>query len=115
MLGGAISLNGARAQSAGQNDKTAAAGGKKAYYNPGKERSKLEKKIARAEEELEQKEQRLSGLREELLNPEYQSSYSKLTGIQEQIDALEEEIAADMEAWEELSSQLEELKKDEKK
>jgi ATP-binding cassette subfamily F protein 3 len=39
----------------------------------------------------------------------YQSSYSKLTEIQEQIDALEEEIMADMEVWEELSSQLEEM------
>ena len=34
---------------------------------------------------------------------------SKLTEIQGEIDALEEEIMADMENWEALSQQLEEL------
>ncbi len=34
------------------------------------------------------------------MKPEYQSSYSKLTEIQNEIDALEEEILIDMEAWE---------------
>ena len=82
---------------------------KKPYYNPGKERSKLEKKIKKAEEELAIKEEKLEGLKQELLNPMYQSSYSKLTEIQGQIDDLEEEIMADMEVWEELSSQLDEL------
>ena len=43
------------------------------------------------------------------MKPEYQSSYLKLTEIQNEIDALEEEILIDMEAWEELSSQLEAL------
>ena len=43
------------------------------------------------------------------MKPEYQSSNSKLTDIQNEIDALEEEILIDMEAWEELSSQLEAL------
>ena len=82
---------------------------KKPYYNPGKERSKLEKKIKRMEEELEAKEEKLEELKQELLNPAYSSSYSKLTEIQNAIDALEEEIMMDMEAWEETSSQLEEL------
>ena len=63
----------------------------------------------RAEEELAIKEEKLYGLKAELLRPEYQSSYSKLTEIQNQIDELEEEILSDMEKWEELSSQLEEL------
>ncbi|MCC8167800.1 MAG: ATP-binding cassette domain-containing protein, partial [Clostridiales bacterium] len=83
--------------------------GVKAYNNPGKERSRLERKVQKAEEQLEAKEAELSRLKEELLLPEYASSYSKLTEIQAQIDALEEEVAADMEAWEELSSQLEEF------
>lgn len=97
ILGGVISRNAvAQAPSA-----------KKPYHNPGKERSRLEKKIERAEEQLELKEARLKELKEELLRPEYQSSYSKLTEIQQQIDAVEEEIMADMEGWEELSSQLE--------
>ena len=84
-------------------------GGKKAYYNPGKERSKIEKKVKKAEEELAVKEEKLDALKQELLRPEYQSSYSKLTEIQGEIDALEEEIMADMENWEALSQQLEEL------
>ena len=48
-------------------------------------------------------------LKEEFLRPEYQSSYSKLSEIQAAIDAKEEEIMLDMETWEELSSQLEEM------
>lgn len=81
----------------------------KAYYNPGKERSKIQKKVKKAEEDLAVKETKLDELKAELMKPEYQSSYSKLTEIQNEIDALEEEILIDMEAWEELSSQLEAL------
>ena len=80
-----------------------------AYYNPGKERSKIQKKVKKAEEDLAVKEAKLDELKAELMKPEYQSSYSKLTEIQNEIDALEEEILIDMEAWEELSSQLEAL------
>ena len=83
--------------------------GKKTYYNPGKERSKLEKKIKKAEEELAVKEEKLESLKAELLNPMYQSSYSKLTEIQNEIDAMEEVIMEDMENWENLCMQLEEL------
>lgn len=81
----------------------------KAYYNPGKERSKIQKRVKKAEEDLAVKEAKLDELKAELMKPEYQSSYSKLTEIQNEIDALEEEILIDMEAWEELSSQLEAL------
>lgn len=81
----------------------------KAYYNPGKERSKIQKKVKKAEEDLAVKEAKLDELKAELMKPEYQSSYSKLTEIQNEIDALEEEILIDMETWEELSSQLEAL------
>ena len=105
-LGGLISNKG---EGVGAANQSAASGEKKPYYNPGKERSKLEKKVKRAEEELAAKEEKLEELKAELLRPEYQSSYSKLTEIQGQIDAMEEEIMADMEVWEELSSQLDEL------
>ena len=103
VFGGAISVNGAAKQS------ESVAASKKAYNNPGKERSKLEKKVKKAEEDLAIKEEKLEELKKELLRPEYQSSYSKLTEIQKEIDAMEEEIMQDMELWEELSSQLEEL------
>lgn len=133
IFGGAISQNGssqtgsdanrstsqtAAAGNVGERtnaNSTAQAGGMavsstgKAYYNPGKERSKIQKKVKKAEEDLAVKEAKLDELKAELMKPEYQSSYSKLTEIQTEIDALEEEILIDMEAWEELSSQLEAL------
>ena len=114
VFGGAISQNGSiSGNGAGNTDSTAGASGSgnsaKAYYNPGKERSKVQKKVKKAEEDLAVKEAKLDELKAELLKPEYQSSYSKLTEIQNQIDALEEEILEDMEAWEKLSSQLEAL------
>ena len=105
-LGGVISQNGTVGGSAAA---TAETSGKKAYYNPGKERSRVEKKVKKAEEELAVKEEKLKALKAELLRPEYQSSYSRLTEIQGEIDALEEEILEDMENWEALSQQLEAL------
>lgn len=100
---------GTNANSAAQAGGMAVSSTGKAYYNPGKERSKIQKKVKKAEEDLAVKEAKLDELKTELMKPEYQSSYSKLTEIQNEIDALEEEILIDMEAWEELSSQLEAL------
>lgn len=97
------------ANSAAQAGGMAVSSTGKAYYNPGKERSKVQKKVKKAEDDLAVKEAKLDELKAELMKPEYQSSYSKLTEIQNEIDALEEEILIDMEAWEELSSQLEAL------
>ena len=97
------------ANSAAQAGGMAVSSTGKAYYNPGKERSKVQKKVKKAEEDLAVKEAKLDELKAELMKPEYKSSYSKLTEIQNEIDALEEEILIDMEAWEELSSQLEAL------
>lgn len=97
------------ANSAAQAGGMAVSSTGKAYYNPGKELSKIQKKVKKAEEDLAVKEAKLDELKAELMKPEYQSSYSKLTEIQNEIDALEEEILIDMEAWEELSSQLEAL------
>lgn len=97
------------ANSAAQAGGMAVSSTGKTYYNPGKERSKIQKKVKKAEEDLAVKEAKLDELKAELMKPEYQSSYSKLTEIQNEINALEEEILIDMEAWEELSSQLEAL------
>ncbi len=97
------------ANSAAQAGGMAVSSTGKTYYNPGKERSKIQKKVKKAEEDLAVKEAKLDELKAELMKPEYQSSYSKLMEIQNEIDALEEEILIDMEAWEELSSQLEAL------
>lgn len=82
---------------------------KKQTVNIGKERSKAEKKVKRAEEELAVKEAALENLKTEMLRPEYQSSYSKLTELQKKIDEAEAEIMEAMEEWEILSTRLEEL------
>lgn len=103
-LGGLISVNGAR-----ENRDSAKASERKLCYNPGKERSKLERRVQKVEAELAEKEGKLAALKEEFLRPEYQSSYSRLTEIQAEIDEMEAAVAADMELWEELSGQLEEL------
>ena len=103
VFGGLISENGATRETAPQEKPKAA------YYNKGKEISKLERKVKKVEEEMAVKEERLEELKAELLKPEYQSSYSKLTEIQNSIDEVEAEIMEDMELWEDLSSQLEEL------
>ncbi|MFZ1777903.1 MAG: ABC-F type ribosomal protection protein, partial [Agathobacter rectalis] len=42
----------------------------KAYYNPGKERSKIQKKVKKAEEDLAVKEAKLDELKAELMKPE---------------------------------------------
>ncbi len=78
----------------------------KSSYAFGKERSQLLKKLQKAEEQLEELEQKASEKKAELVKPEYQSRYSKLTEIQEEIDALEEELLLKMEEWEELSERL---------
>lgn len=103
VFGGLISENGATTGTAPQEKPKAA------YYNKGKEISKLERKVKKVEEEMAVKEEQLEELKAELLRPEYQSSYSKLTEIQNAIDEMEEKIMEDMELWEDLSSQLEEL------
>ncbi|MEE1304366.1 MAG: ABC-F type ribosomal protection protein [Agathobacter sp.] len=103
VFGGLISENGATTGTAPQEKPKAA------YYNKGKEISKLERKVKKVEEEMAAKEEQLEELKAELLRPEYQSSYSKLTEIQNAIDEMEEKIMEDMELWEDLSSQLEEL------
>ena len=109
IFGGAISQNGSQENTARSANDSANGTGGKGYYNPGKERSKLEKKVKKVEEELAEKEAALEELKAELLRPEFQSSYSKLTEIQNNIDAMEEEIMGIMETWEELSSELENL------
>ncbi len=102
MLGGVISQK-------GSFEPEQKAGTARDSYALGKERSRLEKKVQKAEEELEAKEAQLEELKQELLNPQYQSSYSKLTEIQNNIDTMEEEIMEAMENWEELSTQLAQL------
>lgn len=82
--------------------------GKEAYAL-GKERSRLEKRLKKVEEQIEEMEALIEEKKEELLKPEYASSYSKLGEIQGEIDEKEMELMELMEEWESLGQQLEEL------
>ena len=66
----------------------------------GKEEEKKQRRIKKLEEKIGEIEGRIEDLREELLRPEYASSYSKLSEIQGQIDAEEAELLEVMEQWE---------------
>ncbi|MBQ2239163.1 MAG: ABC-F family ATP-binding cassette domain-containing protein [Lachnospiraceae bacterium] len=104
----------ANVKSSEKTDKNRASGDndnktrKKAYYNPGKEQAKLERKIKKLEEQMQQKEEACDRKKQDLLNEEYQSDYVKLGQIQEEIDALEEEILEIMTEWEELMASVSE-------
>ena len=70
------------------------------YINYGKEISKLEKKIAVKEEELE-------ALRELRFEPEYYHDYHKMQELDEKIDLIHNEIENLMQKWEEYSEKVE--------
>lgn len=78
-------------------------------YALGKERSRLEKRLKKLEEQIEIMEALIEEKKEELLKPEYASSYSKLGEIQGEIDEKETELMELMEEWESVGQQLEEL------
>lgn len=69
------------------------------YINYGKEISKLEKKIAEKEEELE-------SLRELRFEPEYYHDFHKMNTLDAQIDDVHNEIENMMKIWEEYSEQM---------
>ena len=66
----------------------------------GKEEEKRQRRIKKLEGEIEQLEAKIDELKEELCKPEYASMYSKLSEIQEQIDAAEAQLLETMEEWE---------------
>ncbi|MEG0329295.1 MAG: ABC-F family ATP-binding cassette domain-containing protein [Longicatena sp.] len=70
------------------------------YINYGKEISKLEKKIASKEEELE-------SLRELRYDPTYYHDYQKMNTLDSQIDDVHNEIESMMKTWEEYSEKTE--------
>ncbi|OCN04529.1 ABC transporter ATP-binding protein [Erysipelotrichaceae bacterium MTC7] len=70
------------------------------HINYGREVSRLEKKIAKAEEELE-------ALRELRFEPEYYQDANKMNELDEQIDDVHTQISQMMELWEEYSEYME--------
>lgn len=78
---------------------------KKAAANPGKEKAKRERRIARLEELLEECDAKTAQLKEEMSLPENSSDYMKLSELQEEIDRQEELSLTYLEEWEMLSSE----------
>lgn len=78
-------------------------------FNLGKERSKLERKIQKTEDEISAHEERIEALKVELNDPQYASSYSHLTEIQNEIDSEEDKLMELMDVWDNLNNELSEL------
>lgn len=77
----------------------------KNFYNPGKEKAKRERRIAKLEELIASNEEKIEALKEELSNPELASDYVKLSEISGKIAELEEANEAYMDEWAELSEE----------
>lgn len=80
------------------------------YVNPGKEISKAEKRVEKIEAQIAEAEEKIGLKKDELLDPQYASSYSKLSEIQKEIDEMEEELMGLMDEWDEADKTLQELK-----
>ena len=65
----------------------------------GKEADRRRRQKKKLEDKIESIEKEIEELKEELCKPEYASMYSKLTEIQNEIDAKEEELLTVMEEW----------------
>ena len=76
---------------------------KKTYTTPLKEKAKRERALKRAEEKIAEIETILGDLKAQQQSPENLADYQKLSELQEQIDALEEELLKQMEIWEKLT------------
>lgn len=79
----------------------------KNYANPGKERAKKQRRVARLEQLVEEAEQKMEELRALLQSPEHATNYVKLTELQEQIEELQQQNEVYMEEWTVLCEELE--------
>jgi ATP-binding cassette subfamily F protein 3 len=82
---------------------------KKAYYNPGKIKSRLTKALEKYELQLKESEEKMAQLQLQLMDPELSSNYGKLMEIQEAIDKEEHQQETLLERMLEAEMELEEL------
>ena len=75
-------------------------------YNPGKEKAKMERRLARLEELMEACDVKKAALEEQLADPAFASDYVKLGEIQKEIDALSKQADAYLTEWGELEEKL---------
>lgn len=78
----------------------------KNYSNPGKEKAKQERKLAKLEEKISFSEEKLEALRTEMADPSLAADYVKLNEIQKQIEEEEAALDALMEEYMELADQI---------
>ena len=83
---------------------------KKTYINPLKEKDKLERKIKKIEEEISKKEEKIESLKLELTKEEIYSDYVKVGEIQEEINSLNSALEIDMQTWEQMQEELDNIK-----
>ncbi len=79
---------------------------KKTYTTPAKERAKCERAIKKAEEKIAVLEEKIEGIKTELLLDENMSDYIKLSELQKEQEELEIELDAAMNEWERLSEEI---------
>ena len=82
---------------------------KKAYYNPGKIKSRLIKQLEKYEKQLEESEEKVETLKMELLAPELATDYQKLMELQTQLEKEETQQESLLERIVEVETELEEL------
>ncbi len=80
----------------------------KNFNNPGKEKSKAKKRIARLEELIEINESEIAKANEELSDPSISADFVRLTEIQNRITTMQEENDKYLEEWTTLSEIVEE-------
>ena len=73
---------------------------KKTYTTPAKERAKRERALQKAEEQVALLEEKLGGINDEINNGEIASDYLKLSELEAERTALEEELSVALSVWE---------------
>ena len=79
---------------------------KKLYNSPLKEKSKLERALRKIEEEINNKEARVSELQQELLKEEIYTDYIKVSEINSEIEIINKEIEDGLMRWEEIQKEI---------
>ena len=82
---------------------------KQLNHSPLKEKSKLEKRTAKVEDLISQKEKIIKDLQNELTKEEIYTDYIKVKEIQDNINIINFEIESYMQEWEELQQKLNDL------
>jgi len=82
---------------------------KKLYNSPLKEKQKLERTLKKLEEEINNKENRVSELQQELLKEEVYTDYVRVGEINSEIEVINKEIEDGLIRWEETQKEIEEI------